>query len=60
MTPTPPKDRMAASREARAKDGGKQIAVMLSPLAADKLARWVLRGMTATQAINKLLERSKP
>ena len=55
-----PADRMARSRKARADAGGKQVAVMLTPAAADKLARWLLRGYTATQAINLLLERSKP
>ena len=53
-------ERQARSRKARAEVGGKQIAVMLTPAAADKLARWLLRGLTATQSINLLLERSKP
>ena len=55
-----PSDRMARSRKARADAGGKQVAVMLTPAAADKLAAWLLRGLSATQAINRLLERSKP
>lgn len=60
MPSSDPKDRMARSRKARAEAGGKQIAVMLTPLAADKLSRWLLRGLNVTQVVNKLLERSKP
>lgn len=60
MTKTPDTERQARSRALRAQEGGKQVAVFLTPLAAEKLARWLQRGLNATQAINKLLERSKP
>lgn len=60
MTPTPPADRMASSREDRAKEGGRQVAVWLGPAAAAKLAAWIARGETATGIINRLLTRSKP
>lgn len=53
-------ERQARSRALRSQGGGKQVAVFLTPLAAEKLAKWLLRGLNATQAINKLLERSKP
>ena len=39
MTKTPDQERQARSRAARAQSGGKQIAVMLSPAAAAKLAQ---------------------
>jgi len=60
MTKTTDSERQARSRKARAKAGGKQIAVMLTPLAAAKLALWRLRGLSATEAVSLLLERSKP
>ena len=53
-------ERQARSRKARADAGGKPLHVVLSPAAADKLALWLLRGLNATQVVNKLLERSKP
>jgi hypothetical protein len=52
--------RQARSREARAEAGGKQIAVMLTPAAAAKLAAWVARGDTIAGVVNRLLARSKP
>ena len=60
MTLSNDADRQARSREARAKAGGKQISVFLSPTAAAKLAAWVARGETIAGIINKLLTRSKP
>jgi hypothetical protein len=60
VTPTPPADRQARSREAREAAGGKQIAVMLKPPAAAKLAAWIARGETIAGIVNRLLERSKP
>lgn len=53
-------DRQAKSREARAKAGGKQIAVMLTPGAAAKLADHVAKGESIAGVINRLLERSRP
>ena len=55
-----PSDRQARSRQARAQAGGKQIAVMLTPAAAAKLAQWVAKGETIAGVINRLLVRSKP
>lgn len=52
--------RMARSRQARADAGGKHVAVMLTPLAAKKLAQWRLSGTSVTTAINRLLETSNP
>lgn len=60
MTALTPAEKQARSRKARALAGGKAVHVVLSPLAADKLAQWLGRGLSVTQAINKLLERSKP
>jgi hypothetical protein len=60
LTLTTQNERQARSREARARAGGKQLAVMLSPAATAKLAKWRARGFTDTGAINLLLERSKP
>lgn len=57
MTPVA---RQARSRQARAEAGGKQIAVMLTPAAAAKLAAWVARGETIASTINRLLTRSRP
>ena len=54
------KVRQSRSREARAEAGGKQIAVMLTPAAAIKLAAWVQRGETIAGVVNRLLTRSKP
>ncbi len=55
-----PSERQARSRKARAEAGGKQIAVMLSPAATSKLAKWCAKGETAAGVINRLLERSRP
>ena len=60
MTKTPDQERQARSRAARAQSGGKQIAVMLSPAAAAKLAQWQARGESIAQIVNRLLERSRP
>lgn len=54
------RERKARSRQAREAEGGKQIAVMLTPAAAAKLAAWVRRGETIAGVINRLLTRSKP
>lgn len=54
------KDRQALSRASRAEAGGKQIAVMLTPAAAAKLAAWVAKGETIAGVVNRLLERSRP
>ena len=60
MTKTPESERQARSRQSRAEAGGKQIAVMLTREAAEKLAAWVARGETIAGVINRLLIRSKP
>lgn len=57
---TPDRERQARSRQARAEAGGKQIAVMLTPEAAAKLARWVARGESIAAVVNRLLLASKP
>lgn len=52
-----------AQRRSRAKreaSGYQQVAVMLKPEAAAKLAAWVAKGETKAGIINRLLERSKP
>ena len=56
----PDQERKARSRHARTEAGGKQIAVMLTPAAAAKLAAWVARGETIAGIVNRLLTRSKP
>ncbi len=53
-------ERQARSREAREQAGGKQIAVMLTPAAAAKLAAWVAKGESIAAVVNRLLTRSKP
>ena len=53
-------ERQARSRQARAEAGGKQIAVMLTPAAAAKLAAWVAKGETIAGVVNRLLLRSRP
>jgi hypothetical protein len=58
--PKTDRDRQARSRQARAEAGGKQIAVMLTPAAAAKLAAWVAKGETIAGVVNRLLARSKP
>ena len=55
-----PSDRQARSRKARAEAGGKQIAVMLMPKAAAKLAAHVAKGRTIAGVVNRLLESSRP
>jgi hypothetical protein len=55
-----PLERQARSRAARQSEGGKQVAVFLTPAAAAKLALWVARGETAAGIISKLLARSRP
>lgn len=52
--------RQARSRKARAEAGGKQIAVMLTPAAAAKLAAWVAKGETIAGLINRMLTKSRP
>lgn len=54
------RQRQALSRASRAESGGKQIAVMLTPAAAAKLAAWIARGETIAGVINRLLVRSRP
>ena len=54
------RNRQTASRAARAEAGGKQIAVMLTPAAAAKLALWTDRGETIASVVNRLLARSRP
>lgn len=54
------RNRQTASRAARAEAGGKQIAVMLTPAAAAKLADWIARGETISAVVNRLLTRSRP
>jgi len=58
--PLSPTERQARSRKARADAGGKQVAVVLTPAAVAKLAQWKLRGLGIAEAINRLLERSRP
>lgn len=58
--PIPCAARQARSRKARAKAGGKQIAVMLSPQAATKLVKLQMRGESIAGVVNRLLEESKP
>ena len=53
-------ERQARSRKARAQEGGKQIAVMLTPAAAAKLAAWVAKGDTIVGVINRMLTKSRP
>ena len=57
---TPDPERQARSRALRASTGGKQVAVMLTPAAAAKLAAWVAKGETIAAVVNRLLVRSKP
>jgi hypothetical protein len=54
------RQRQIDSRAARIDAGGKQIAVMLTPAAAAKLAAWVARGESIASIVNRLLIRSKP
>lgn len=52
--------RQARSRKARAEVGGKQIAVMLTPAAAAKLATHTAKGEPIAAVISRLLVRSRP
>lgn len=52
--------RQARSRKAREEAGGKQIAVMLTPTAAAKLAAHVEKGETISGVVNRLLAKSRP
>lgn len=52
--------RQARSRQTRASAGGRQIAVMLTPASAAKLAAWVARGETIAGVVNRLLAKSRP
>lgn len=52
--------RQSRSRAARAAAGGKQVAVMLTPAAAAKLAQHLAAGGNIAGVINRLLERSRP
>lgn len=60
MTKTPDTERQALSRKARADAGGKQIAVMLTPAAAAKLAAHVAKGEPIAAVVNRLLINSRP
>jgi len=53
-------ERQARSRKARAEAGGKQIAVMLTPQAAAKLAEHIAKGESITAVVNRLMCDSKP
>jgi len=53
-------ERQARSRKARAEAGGKQIAVMLTPAAAAKLAALVAGGETVSGVVNRLLTQCRP
>lgn len=53
-------ERQARSRNARASAGGKQVAVMLTPAAAAKLAAWTAKGEPIAAVVNRLLIRSRP
>lgn len=52
-------DRQARSRKARADAGGKQVAVMLTPKAVEKMSAHVAKGETMAQVINRLLTKSR-
>lgn len=60
MAATTNSDRQARSRKARAEAGGKQIAVMLTPAAAAKLAAHVAKGEAIAAVVNRLLVKSRP
>lgn len=60
MTKESDRERQARSRQARAEAGSKQIAVMLTPAAAAKLAAWLERGETIAGVVNRLLAKSRP
>jgi hypothetical protein len=55
-----PAEHQRDSREARAKEGGRQLATWLDAPAAEKLDRWIAKGETVKSVINRLLTRSKP
>jgi hypothetical protein len=60
MTTTPSNIRQSRSRAKRIAKGGKDVRIMLTPKAAAKVARFILRGYNATQAVNRVLEGSHP
>lgn len=60
MTALTPAERTARSRKRRKREGGRAIHHILSPEAAEKLARWEARGLGVGETIEKLLLRSKP
>lgn len=53
-------ERVARHREKIQETGGRQIAVMLTPEASEKLDAWISSGETIRGAVNRLLERSRP
>ena len=53
-------ERQARSRALRASTGGKQVAVMLTPAAAAKLAAHVAKGEPIAAVVNRLLVNSRP
>jgi hypothetical protein len=55
-----PAEKMTRYRAKRSQAGGRQIAVMLTDVAAAKLDAWIARGETNASIINRLLTRSKP
>lgn len=60
MTTTPANLRQSRSRAKRIAAGGKDIRVLLTPAAAAKLDSFIARGWRATDAINRVLARSRP
>jgi len=54
------RQRQELSRAARIEAGGKQIAVMLTPAAAAKLAEHIAKGESITAVVNRLLCESNP
>jgi len=59
LDPEPARFRQERSRKARADAGGKQVAVMLTPAAAAKLAARVAKGDTIAAVINRMLTRAR-
>ena len=57
-TPSTSTVRMARVRAARAKAGGKQIAVWLSPEAAARLTKLTAKGDTIATVVNRLILRT--
>jgi len=54
------KERQARSRKARETNGGKQIAIMLTPKSTEILAEWVSEGHSISSVINRILIESEP